>query len=151
VLARPLSPTPTIRVETDEQDIPPGSRLVFGYAVEEPGWAEGWPPVRFRVSGPDGVALFDRRIDPAADPRDRRWFDASVDLASLAGRRARLVFEIEALAGRARREHRAQLRCGEQPDDPAARTAAATPPWSIVLISLDTLRCPQRVGVRAHA
>ena len=148
VLARPLSPTATVRVGTDEQEIPPGSRLVFGYAVEEPGWAEGWPPVRFRVSGPDGVTLFDRRIDPAADPRDRRWFDASVDLAPLAGRRARLVFEAEALADAPGASIGRSFGVVSNPMivPPAP---AATPPWSIVLISLDTLRA-QSVSAYGH-
>src|SRR5256885_12693040 len=40
-------------------DIPAGARLVFGYGVEEPGWGDGWPPVRVRVSA--GELTLDRK------------------------------------------------------------------------------------------
>jgi len=97
VSARPLPASPR-ESETAEVDVPPGARLVFGYGVEEAGWAAGFPPVRFALAAGDAT-LFERRLDPAADARDRRWFDASLDLSPLAGRRVRLVFTTEALAG----------------------------------------------------
>jgi len=136
VTARPFPASPVERSETAEVDVPPGARLVFGYGVEEAGWAAGFPPVRFAVAAGD-VTLFERRLDPAADARDRRWLDASVDLSPLAGRRVRLVFTTEALAGAP----------GATLDKsfavvsiPAVVPPAAPGRPGIVLVSLDTLR-----------
>jgi arylsulfatase A-like enzyme len=139
VLARPLAPSPLVRIETDEVEVPPGARLVFGYGVEEPGWAAGWPPARFRVSGPGDATLFERRLDPAADPRDRRWFDASVDLASVAGRRVRLAFETEALGHAPGAMVDRTFAVVANPTIVAPPPAAAGP-RNVVLVSLDTLR-----------
>ena len=138
VIARPLPSAAVERFETNEADIPAGARLVFGYGVEEPGWGDGWPPVRFRVSAGE-LTLFERRIDPAADPRARRWFDASVDLDPLAGRRVRLVFETEALGAA---PGATVDRSFGVVSNPEIVTAAASPPGArnVVLVSLDTLR-----------
>src|SRR5207245_1125817 len=72
VSARPLPASPREQSKTAEVDVPPGARLVFGYGVEEAGWAAGFPPVRFALAAGDAT-LFERRLDPAADARDRRW------------------------------------------------------------------------------
>src|SRR5213076_2512640 len=137
VIARPLPPAAVERFETNEADIPAGARLVFGYGVEEPGWGDGWPPVRVRVSAGE-LTLFERRIDPAADPRARRWFDASVDLDPLAGRRVRLVFETEALGAA---PGATVDRSFGVVSNPEIVTAAASPGVrNVVLVSLDTLR-----------
>ena len=136
VSARPLPASPREQSETAEVDVPPGARLVFGYGVEEAGWAAGFPPVRFALAAGDAT-LFERRLDPAADARDRRWFDASLDLSPVAGRRVRLVFTTEALAGVP----------GVTLDksfavvsSPALVPPAAPARPGIVLVSLDTLR-----------
>ncbi len=133
VVARPLPPSSVERNETAEIDVPPGARLTFGYGVEEPGWASGFPPVRFAVSAGE-TTLFERRLDPATEAQDRRWFDASVDLGSLSGRRVRLAFTTEALAGTDVGRSFAVVSNPEvvPPAAPARRT--------IVLVSLDTLR-----------
>jgi arylsulfatase A-like enzyme len=136
LIARPLPASPVWRFESDEIEVPAGARLTFGYAVEEPGWAIGWPPVVVRVSA-GGVPLFERRIDPAGDPRDRRWFDASVDLGSVAGRRTRLVFETEALAVPGTAVDRSfAVVSNPQILPPMAPTGRR----NVILISLDTLR-----------
>ena len=136
VTARPLPASPSERSETAEVDVPPDARLVFGYGVEEAGWAAGFPPVRFAVTAGD-APLFERRLDPATDARDRRWFDASVDLSPLAGRRVRLAFTTEALAGApgATLDKSFAVMSGPEIVPPAA---PARP--GIVLVSLDTLR-----------
>jgi arylsulfatase A-like enzyme len=136
VLARPLPASAVERVESEELQVPAGARLAFGYAVEEPGWSTGWPPVRVRVSAGD-VTLFERRLDPVADVRDRRWFDASVDLSPVAGKRTRLVFEAEALAvPGAAVERSFVVVSNPQVLAPPAPTARR----NVILVSLDTLR-----------
>lgn len=136
VIARALPASAVERVESADLDVPAGARLAFGYAVEEPGWSSGWPPVRIRVSAGD-VTLFDRRLDPAADPRDRRWFDASVDLSAVAGRRVRLVFEGEALATAGASSARTFVVVSNPEIIPPP---APTPQRNVILVSLDTLR-----------
>jgi arylsulfatase A-like enzyme len=147
VVARPLPAEPVQRIESREVTVPPDGRLEFGYGVEEPGWDEGWPPVRFEVaatiggSGSERAVLFDRRIDPARDARDRRWFDASVDLSHMAGSRVRFTFTTEAITGTPGTKVDRSFAVYSTPEivpSPAA-TRQARPP-NLVLISLDTLR-----------
>jgi arylsulfatase A-like enzyme len=137
VIARPLPASAAWRFESEEIEVPSGARLTFGYAVEQPGWSTGWPPVLVRASAA-GVTLFERRIDPAGDPRDRRWFDASVDLGAVAGRRTRLVFETEALAVPGAAVDRSFPVVSNPQVLPPASTRATE--RSVVLVSLDTLR-----------
>ncbi len=136
VTARPLPASPSERSETAEVDVPPDARLVFGYGVEEAGWAAGFPPVRFAVTAGD-APLFERRLDPATDARDRRWFDASVDLSPLAGRRVRLAFTTEALAGAPGATVDKSFAVVSSPE--IVPSAGPTRP-GIILVSLDTLR-----------
>lgn len=79
-------------------DLPSTSpRLEFAYGVEAPGWIDGAPPVRFVVStarDPEAV-LWERRIDPSEDPRERRWHEASVSLAELPGAGATFLLRAE--------------------------------------------------------
>ena len=133
VVARPLPASPVERTETAEIDVPAGARLVFGYGVEDAGWAAGFPPVRFALAAGD-TTLFERRLDPAADARDRRWFDASVDLGSLAGHRTRFAFTTEALPGADLERSFAVV------SSPEIVPPAAPVRPSLVLVSLDTLR-----------
>ncbi len=133
VVARPLPASPVERTETAEIDVPAGARLVFGYGVEDAGWAAGFPPVRFALAASD-TTLFERRLDPAADARDRRWFDASVDLGSLAGHRTRFAFTTEALPGADLERSFAVV------SSPEIVPPAAPVRPSLVLVSLDTLR-----------
>jgi arylsulfatase A-like enzyme len=157
-VARPLPGAETLAHETRPFEIGAEDRLVFGYGVEEEGWSPGWPPVRFRVEAriegaPEapGIRLFDRRIDPAADPRDRRWFDASLNLRGLAGRRVRFAFETEALEPIAGTDLARSFPVVSNPEVVPGPTGAsgrgrlsavpgAFPRPDIVLISLDTLR-----------
>lgn len=72
-------------------------RLEFSYGVEAPGWVEGAPPVRFRMSTIDAPnrVLWERRLDPAQDPRERHWHEASVSLALLEGKNATFVLRAD--------------------------------------------------------
>jgi len=133
VVARPLPASPVERTETAEIDVPAGARLVFGYGVEDAGWAAGFPPVRFALAAGD-TTLFERRLDPAADARDRRWFDASLDLGSLAGHRTRFAFITQALPGA---DVERSFAVVSSPEIVPPATPARP---SLVLVSLDTLR-----------
>lgn len=139
LIARELAPASLESVELAPLVVPASARLRFGYAVEPAGWEPGSPPVRFEVSarerGGAALPLFERRLDPAADPRDRRWFDAEIDLAPLAGRSVALVFSGEALGDAASRSFPIF-------SAPELRRADASPGArrNLVLISLDTLR-----------
>jgi arylsulfatase A-like enzyme len=140
VVAHPLPDAPVDQTETAPFDVPAGARLRFGFAVEEAGWTPGWPPVVFRVETAETrpVTLFERRLDPSADPRDRRWFDASVSLAPLAGRRVALRFVTEAVASAPGTTVDRTFAVFANPEVVAA--PAATPRRSIVLVSIDALR-----------
>lgn len=75
-----------------------GGTLTFGYGVLPSCWYKPGDGVTFRVSGAEGdvgkpVVLFSQYVNPKAKPEDRHWFDASVSLASHAGREMRLKFE----------------------------------------------------------
>jgi len=116
VIARALPAEPIERFESGAFDVPRGmpARLEFGIGVEKDAWRSGFPPVHFRTfvaevaDQPEGerapVAppklVHERRLDPGRDPRERRFFDASVDLSPFAGKRVRFVFEAEALVDR---------------------------------------------------
>lgn len=143
VVARELPADVATSTEVGPWAIHSGDRLEFGYAVESPAWGPGFPPVRFRVVGipEDGgeVEVFDRRLDPAADVRDRRWMDASVGLDALAGERARFRFESESLAHADDVTVPRSLPVYANPRVRAAASAEGKKP-NIVLISLDTLR-----------
>jgi arylsulfatase A-like enzyme len=142
VVARPLPAEARVRFETRELAVPPRAQLEFGFAVEEAGWAEGWPAVRFALrAGRDAEApvLFEQTLAPAAVAGDRRWFDVAVDLRAFAGRRLSLVFEAEALAQAAGVEVSRSLPVVSEPLVVVVDTAAPVPP-NLVLVSLDTLR-----------
>jgi len=149
VVARPLGEDATEQHEIGPFTIGPRDRLVFGYGVEPEGWDSGWPAVRFRVLayGVEGQELavpplFDRRIDPARDERDRRWLDASVGLGSLAGRRVRLRFEIEALGELPGGAPPRSFGVVSNPEIVSGSLGAPLRPArrNLVLVSLDTLR-----------
>ncbi|HZP43621.1 MAG TPA: sulfatase [Candidatus Binatia bacterium] len=144
IFARPLGDGPIERDATAPVFVPRGSRLDFGYGVEEAGWRHGMPPVVFRVraepegAGNGSTTLFERRIDPAGDARDRRWFDASVALDAVAGRSVRLVFEREALAAPGVTLPRS-FGVVSAPEVVAPAPGGRRRP-NVVLVSLDTLR-----------
>ncbi|MDG2306290.1 MAG: sulfatase [Candidatus Binatia bacterium] len=143
VVARELPGAAVAVEDVGPWKVDAGARLEFGFGVEASAWEEGHPPAHFRVVGlPEGgepVVLFDRRLDPVRDARDRRWVDASVGLESLAGRTVTFRFE-----------------AGSQPDTLGAKVPRSLPVFSnprlrrarsteakrpnVVLVSLDTLR-----------
>jgi arylsulfatase A-like enzyme len=168
VVARPLPDAETLVQETRVFEIGAADHLVFGYGVEEEGWSPGWPPVRFHVEAriqgspvATRIPLFERRIDPAADPRDRRWFDASLSLRALAGKRVRFAFETEALEPISGTDLARSFPVVSNPEvvpgpmragreSRLSAVPGAPPRPNIVLISLDTLRA-QSVSAYGYA
>ena len=80
--------------------VPRAARLLTAIAVPDrmrtTPVADRSAPVRFRVFFEDAGTselLYERVVDIAAEPRDRRWLDIGRDLGGLAGRRGRLRFE----------------------------------------------------------
>lgn len=140
-VARPLGDEPVQRDTTGPFEVAAGSQLRFGYGVEESGWYEGWPPVRFEVTveaGDDAFRVFDRRIDPAGDVRDRRWFDAAIDLSRFAGQEVRIRFDATAMPT----DESVADRSFPVVSNPTVLTLEGpiAPHRNVVLISLDTLR-----------
>jgi arylsulfatase A-like enzyme len=138
---RPLPSAPKSEWRSQALQLPAGARLRFGYGVEKEAWGEGWPAVAFRVrvepADGDPQLVFDQLLDPARQPSQRRWLDASVDLSALAGRSARLVFETEALASAPEASVPASLAVFSVPE---LRARPPLPGRSVILVSLDTLR-----------
>ena len=81
-------------------DVPHGApRLVFGYGVNPERWLDAPSgPFTFTAEVEDGTAhaRFRATVDPYRVLADRRWIDASLDLAPYAGRRVTLAFAIDA-------------------------------------------------------
>jgi len=147
VVARPL-PAPVASWPMGPFPVSGGDRLRFGYGVEREGASPGWPPVHFRVlaraaGGPERL-LFERRLDPSADPRDGGWHDADVGLAAVASPATRFRFEARAVAlPGAEQAPPATFAVFSAPEVMPERDSASgggPPPWNVVLVSLDTLR-----------
>ena len=139
VIGRRLAAANVEEFAVPEQTLPADGRLRFGYGVEPPGWDAVSPPVRFEVRAqPAGGApepIFERRLDPATNARDRRWFDAEIDLAPFAGRRIALSFVAEALGDAASRS----FPVFSAPEIVRAGGSSAQR-RNLILISFDTLR-----------
>jgi arylsulfatase A-like enzyme len=154
VIARELPTDAIVRHETRAFEIPDEipARLEFGYAVGEGGWSAGFPPVHFRVEalteGEPPVQIFERRIDPADDPRDRRWLDASVGLGGFEGKRVRFRFEAEALADAPGSRYDRSFPVFGNPEVVVAGARPGDRP-NILLVSLDTLRA-KSIGLYGH-
>jgi hypothetical protein len=76
--------------------VPPGSRLRTAIGFDAQHWYH-YPPaavaysIRAVASG-ERVALFERRLDPHVEPRDRGWIEVDLDLGRFDGRRIELEF-----------------------------------------------------------
>ncbi len=121
--------------------ITPGARLLTAVAVPNRVWTADTTataaPVRFRIvfeeAGGEPAVVYERTVDIAARPEDRRWFDVGRDLGALAGRKGALRFET------------AVARAGAAPGTFAlwappeiAECAGASP--SVLLVTIDALR-----------
>jgi arylsulfatase A-like enzyme len=151
VIGRALSGAGAATIERGPVTVPGGGRLTFSIGVEEPGWAEGWPPVTFRVSARDGDTtrqLYERTLDPGAREADRRWFDERVDLSAFAGRQIDLVFATESQSKGALDE---SFPLWGNPTVVAPLGGGSWPPArrSVILLSLDTLRA-QNLGAYGY-
>ncbi len=134
--------------------IPAEAVLTLGYAlsaapfmVETPELA---PPTRFRIrfeEEDDGGVhdLLDHRLDPARKEGDRRWFDARLDLAALAGKTGRLLFEVENEGDAAGARHADALWSTPRIDHPGA-----APGPNLLLITIDCLRA-DHLGSHGYA
>ena len=131
--------------ETGPVDVPPDARLRFGTGVDESEWPPDLPAAAFRLTAIEGgkeTVLFQSRMDPGHEPKERRWADHEIDLGAFAGRSVRFRFESHA-----------------EPDDPSrpliypvwsdptllVADRSASRPRNLIIISLDTLRA-DRLG-----
>jgi len=154
VMARALPAPVAEPYEIGPVDLREGDRLLFGYGVEESAWHPDWPPVLFRASlvgaGGRRTTLFERRIDPGRDERDRRWFDAAIDLSAHAGESARILFEQQALVDGQSVVVPGSFPLLSNPRMLRARLRPAAERPNVVLVSLDTLRA-RSVGAYGYA
>jgi hypothetical protein len=77
-------------------DISAGSRLRTAIGFDAQHWVH-YPPSAVTYSiravmGGERVGLFERRLDPHVEPRDRGWTDVDLDLGRFGGRRVDLEF-----------------------------------------------------------
>lgn len=142
VVTAPASFTAPVRV-------PKGGRLISAVAVPDRVGAtsvvETAEPLRFRVlfeSGDEVRTIYERTIDIAAEPRDRRWFDFGRDLSPLAGREGALRFE----TAPTRSEARAGTMALWAP--PQVASCENTGP-SLLLVVADALRA-DRLGAAGY-
>jgi arylsulfatase A-like enzyme len=124
--------------------VPAAAELRFAFALSEAAAVPGAAPVAFDVAARagDGAehALWSATLRPE-HPRSRRWREAAVPLATLAGREVDLLF-------RARAAGTGRPLVVPLWGDPTIVHPAPRPPErrNVVLISIDTLRA-DRVGV----
>jgi arylsulfatase A-like enzyme len=142
VIGWPLGTATVVERTTAPLEVGASDVLRFGYGVEEAAWTEGFAPVLFEVTaiGADGQEkrIFERRLDPVLDSRDRRWFDASVPLAALADGVKQFRFSAQALAAEGADPPRS-LPVFSNPEL-VRRNAAPPTRLNLILVSLDTLR-----------
>lgn len=152
LLAWPLGQEAELERVTDPMEVRAGDVLRFGYGVEDTAWTADFAPVLFEVTALDANErshrLFERRLDPVLDPRDRRWFDASVALGAFAGTQVRLRFTASALPTDGVASPRSLPVFGNPEIVPA--TTAPPARRNLVLVSLDTLRA-KSVGAYGNA
>ena len=119
--------------------VPRDARLAFSYGVERPGWEPWASAATFHVfAAGEAAPLFYARLDPAAHPAQRKWYEASLDLAPWAGRPVQLILQTSLDRASDRRSVSEPVwgdpRVLAVPPDSAPR------PWNVLLVSLDTLR-----------
>ncbi|HEY2388147.1 MAG TPA: sulfatase [Candidatus Binatia bacterium] len=139
VQVRPVPEQRTERRRFALDRVTPHARLMFGYGVESPGWEAGAPPVDFTV-GIEGetTPLFSTRLDPAREPAQRRWFDASLDLSRYGGSSIVLTLETRIAAPDASAAPTVPVW-----GDPVVVVPQQAPhagPHNLLLVSIDTLR-----------
>jgi len=83
----------TLRVPVE---VPPGAQLRTAVAVHPKRWYHGDPAwAEFQLSvveGEQGQTLFQRRLRPASEPRDRGWIEVELPLDAWAGQSVVLEF-----------------------------------------------------------
>lgn len=118
------------------------SLLRFSYGIEPRGWHEESPPLRFRVAlrGDDGeeTLLWERLLDPARQPRDRNWHEASLRLDATDDGSQALRFSVQpvALPGAAAVADIVGVFANPTLQTDGVQDARR----NVILISLDTLR-----------
>jgi len=118
----------------------PALKLRFATGISKQGWIHGGNAVRYRILAGDDdteqpVVIFDRKFDPVRRWKERSWIDREVDLSAHAGRRIRLIFQVDDLGitGSAGSGRFAVW------GHPIIQIPAEPPP-NVLLILIDTLR-----------
>lgn len=128
-------------------DVPANAVLRFAVAVRQRGDEKQWPPIEFRILA-EGHAepLF---VEALTSREAGRYHDREVELSSIAGRRAQLVFEtrVDGDDVRVRRARRRALPLWGDPVVSSPQYRADRP--NVVLISIDCLRA-DHVGAHGY-
>ncbi len=139
VQVRPTPPQMTERRRFLLEHVPQGARLDFSYGIESPGWEPGAPAVTFSVGvDRESAPLFSARVDPAADPAQRRWFDATVDLSRYAG--SSITLTLQSAQAREITAGTPTVPVWGDPVIVVPGTRERKAPRNLLLISIDTLR-----------
>jgi hypothetical protein len=139
VQARPVPAQRTERRHFALDHLAAHAKLVFAYGVESPGWEDGAPAVDFTVAlEGEAAPLFSARLDPAHEPSQRRWFDASLDLSRYAGRSVVLTLETRPALESGTRAPTVPV--WGDPVVVVPGQVAAPGPRNLLLVSIDTLR-----------
>ncbi len=93
--------------------------------------------VTFEPEAGERVTLFEARLDPRTNPDDRKWREARVDLAKLAGQAGTLRFVTDPLGDPAYDD---AVWANPRLFTAIDRTAADAGPPNLILVSLDTVR-----------
>jgi arylsulfatase A-like enzyme len=130
---------------TEPVAVPPDARLRFGIGVDDVDWPVELPAATFTVTlvrpptwwwpVRSREVVFRGRLDPASDPKERRWFDHEIDLGPHAGRVVQLEFAATAETSAAGAPFVFPVW-----SDPTIVARAAPSRPNLILISLDTLR-----------
>jgi arylsulfatase A-like enzyme len=139
VQVRPVPEQRTERRRFALDRLAPHARFAFAYGVESPGWEDGAPAVDFTV-GVEGetTPLFTNRLDPAREPPQRRWFDASLDLSRYAG--SSIVLTLETRIAATDPTTPPTVPVWGDPVVVVPQRAPHEGPHNLLLVSIDTLR-----------
>ena len=78
--------------------VPRRAVLTVWFAVREDAWAKECDGAQFRIGVSDGRTYEEylrEFIKPKANERDRRWFDATIDLSAYEGQQVELIFNTD--------------------------------------------------------
>lgn len=79
-------------------DVPRRAVLTVWFGIREDAWAKDCDGAQFRIGVSDGRTYEEylrEFINPKANDRDRRWFDATIDLSAYEGQQVQLIFNTD--------------------------------------------------------